>query len=143
MYRVLPGRTATRSYPFRFQSRDIAGILIDISISSFSEWNRRNQVSFSLLLSSSPLVLYFLGFVEVWDYDLKWDRLWDLSQGYTRIAAIVPSPGSYCLGIDEWICICLARELDFSRRSSASRIIWTLQFKSWNAKACAHCRSNV
>ncbi|KAK1132033.1 hypothetical protein K0M31_016174 [Melipona bicolor] len=51
---------------------------------------------------------------QVWDYDLKWDRLWDLSQGYTRIAAIVPSPGSYCLGIDEWICICLARELDFS-----------------------------
>ncbi|KOX72496.1 DNA-binding protein SATB1 [Melipona quadrifasciata] len=45
---------------------------------------------------------------------ITWDRLWDLSQGYTRIAAIVPSPGSYCLGIDEWICICLARELDFS-----------------------------
>lgn len=30
---------------------------------------------------------------KVWDYDLKWDRLGDLSQGYTRIAAIVPSPG--------------------------------------------------
>lgn len=124
-------------------SREIPPVFWLISISLFSEWNRQNQVSFLLLLSLFPLVLHFLSFVEVWDYNLKWDRLWDLSQGYTRIAAIVPSPSSYCLGIDEWICICLARELDFSQRSSASRIIWTLEFKSWNAKACAYCRSNV
>lgn len=139
---VFPGWTTTCSYRFIF-SREIPPVFWLISISLFSEWNRQNQVSFLLLLSLFPLVLHFLSFVEVWDYNLKWDRLWDLSQGYTRIAAIVPSPSSYCLGIDEWICICLARELDFSQRSSASRIIWTLEFKSWNAKACAYCRSNV
>lgn len=72
------------------------------------------SLSFIIPLSLFLLALHFLGFAEVWDYDLEWDRLPDLSQGYTRIAAIVPSHRSHCLGIDEWICICLAPELNFS-----------------------------
>lgn len=75
---------------------------------------------FSLSLALFLLAHHFLGFAEVWDYNLEWDRLPDLSQGYTRIAAIVPSHRSHCLGIDEWICICLAPELNFSLRSPAA-----------------------
>lgn len=108
------------------------------------------------------LALHFLGFAEVWDYDLEWDRLPDLSQGYTRIAAIVPSHRSHCLGIDEWICICLAPELNFSlslsrfassslspsvfsRRSSmrVPRIILPLEFGCRNAEDCTYCQPDV
>lgn len=85
------------------------------------------HLSLSLSLPLFLLALHFLGFAEVWDYDLEWDRLPDLSQGYTRIAAIVPSHRSHCLGIDEWICICLAQELNFSlfrlRESRLSRSV--------------------
>lgn len=108
------------------------------------------------------LALHFLGFAEVWDYDLEWDRLPDLSQGYTRIAAIVPSHRSHCLGIDEWICICLAPELNFSlflsrfaspplsrsvfsRRSSMSapRIILPFEFGCRNAEDYTYCQPDV
>lgn len=123
------------------------------------------SLSFAPHLSPSLLLLalHFLGFAEVWDYDLEWDRLPDLSQGYTRIAAIVPSHRSHCLGIDEWICICLAPELNFSlslsrlaspshslsvfsRRSSMRAlrgIILPLEFGCRNAEDYTYCQPDV
>lgn len=110
-------RLNKRNFPFLFPSVFLSVSFFSLSFFLSQLFSRSPSLFLSFFLSHLSLfllALHFLGFAEVWDYDLEWDRLPDLSQGYTRIAAIVPSHRSHCLGIDEWICICLAPELNFS-----------------------------